>query len=142
MWLLIWKCSFNIVKEGARPHPQHHHPVPQGHPFSTMCWLVTESPPEVHKLSQIQNAHSITMVPPHHPHNNSPHFLCGQSNNTAQPYPLCTFIAFPLALLSAQSHWCSLLPWPPPPSTGQRSHRMGDMATYHHVPDVGPTSEA
>ena len=46
------------MKEGARPHPQHHHPVSQGHPFSTMCWLVTESPPEVHKLSQIQNAHT------------------------------------------------------------------------------------
>ena len=41
-----WKCSLNILKarlEGAWPHPQQHHPVPQGSPFPTKCWLATGS---------------------------------------------------------------------------------------------------
>ena len=66
----------------------------------------TSNPTKTTQRSQSQNAHnSITTVPPHRPHKSSPHFLCGRSNTTSsQPHPLHTFVAFPLALQSAQSH--------------------------------------
>ena len=40
------------------PHPQHHLPVPQGHPLSTKCRLATGSPPEAHKQSQYNHTAS------------------------------------------------------------------------------------
>ena len=38
-------------KGGDRPHPQQHHPVPQGPSFSIKCLLATRSPPDAHKQS-------------------------------------------------------------------------------------------
>ena len=41
-------------KGGARPRPKHHHPVPQGPPFSMKCRLATGCPPEAHNQSQLK----------------------------------------------------------------------------------------
>ena len=76
----------------------------------------TSNPTKTTQRSQSQNAHnSITTVAPHHPRKSSPNFLCGRSNTTSsQPHPLHTFVAFPPALQSAQSH----LVWGTRPFTG------------------------
>ena len=119
-------------KGGGRPHPQQHHPVPQGPPFS-VDWPLS-NPTKTTQLSQSHNAHnSITTIPPHCPHKSSPHFLCGQSNTSSQPHPLHTFVAFPQAQQSAHYNGVvclinchgltfNLLPCPSGHLTGVRGH--------------------
>ena len=49
---LILSKDRKLSRKGEdRPHPKQYHPVPQGPPFSTMCWLATGSRPETHKQS-------------------------------------------------------------------------------------------
>ena len=71
-------------KGGTRPHPQQHHPVPHGGPFSKKFPPTTRSPPKVHNVNstaqpgQHQKAHNdIDGIPPHPHHNHTTHIQRG-----------------------------------------------------------------
>ena len=116
--LSLWAGSAFLITLIKFVTIQHHHTFTSCRTSSACSQSSVDWPPEVHRkltsnspkstqLSQSQKAHMT--VPSHCPHKSSPHFLCGRSNNTSsQPHPLHTFVAFPPALQSEQSHWCSL----------------------------------
>ena len=115
-------------KGGARPHPQQHHPVPQGPPFLVRVgrgWLArlphsqssVDWPLQVHRkpiptkttqLSQLQSQNAHYEI----------HHNCSTTTHTR------AHLTFDLL--------------PRPPVGGQRSNRTGYMPTYHHVPRPGP----
>ena len=66
---LIW------LERGARTHPQHHHPVPQGCPLSKNYWLTM--PLVKHSLDNTKR-HTLTSRTLH----NTTHFLYGWSKST------------------------------------------------------------
>ena len=87
-------------KGGARPCPKHHHPVPQGSPFSIKCWMSTRN-----QQSVPVKTHSFLKDKMHTRIN-----LCERSNTISlQPHPLQTIVASCPALQSSRSHRHTML---------------------------------
>ena len=125
-------------------------------PSSALSPSTIDWPPEVLRKSSPKKAHSthIATIRPLSTNNSSPRCLYGWSNSTSsQPHPLHAFVAFPLAQLSTQFHWCRSLSlischlWPratptEAPGWGQRWHVIGDTPTSGQVTSTCPNKQA
>ena len=106
MLSMDWKLGW---KERAMPHPQQHHPVPQGHPFSTKCWLATGSPPEAQKQSH--------------------------KNHTAFTGPKCTLQTFHHSA-HTRAHLTSCVGGTTPPTSTSHLCSLSSCNTFHTIPVV------
>ena len=131
----------------ARPRPQHHNPLSQGHTLPARCHMTTWSPPEAREHSH--KNHTASVWPKHNSF--TAHCTCKSSpiscvgRATPPPHnhtnwPFCSVPAI-VCLINWHGLTFDLLPCPQKAyHVGQRSHQIGDMTTCPHIPFVSPKS--
>ena len=81
---LIYSMDRKLGRNGGgKTHPQQHHPVPQGGPFSNKFWPTTEV---YNGDSTGQHQNDVDDIPWHPHHNHTTHFLRKSTSNNQQPF--------------------------------------------------------